>query len=79
MSEDQLLELYRQQESLVFQKLEDIRHDLRAAMGRMAALKNYPLLTVGDAASLIEMGRTLKHMEDSIERLQVERGKRPKL
>lgn len=79
MSEDQLLELYRQQESLVFQKLEDIRHDLRSAMGRMSALKNYPLLTVGDTASLIEMSRTLKHMEDSIERLQVERGKRPKL
>lgn len=79
MSEDQLLELYRQQESLVFQKFEDIRHDLRAAMGRMASLKNYPLLTVGDTAALIEMSRTLKHMEDSIERLVVERGNRHKL
>jgi hypothetical protein len=79
MSDDELLELYRQQQSLMFQKFQDIRHDLRSAVGRMSALKNYPALTVGDNASLIGWSRTLKHMEDEIERLQVERGKRDSL
>jgi hypothetical protein len=78
-SEDQLMELQRQLDSLVYQKLNDVRHDIRAAIGRISGLKQHPALTVGDAAALIGMQRTLSDVEDMLERLQVERGNRHKL
>jgi len=76
---DELFELQRQLDQLIHDKLGDVRHDLRAAIGRISAMNQHPSLSVGDAAALITIKRTISDMEDMLERLQIERGNRRKL
>ena len=76
MSDETLDELTRQLQTLIQYRIEDIRADVRAAQARVSGLVNHAALTVGDAASLIEIRRILSDVESRLENLQRERGRR---
>lgn len=73
---DELDALHAQLQTLISHRIEDIRADVRAARARATGILSHPALTVGDAAALIEIRQTLSDIEDRLQRLQIERGKR---
>jgi hypothetical protein len=76
MSDAELDNLTQQIQTLVQHRIEDIRADVRAAQARTAGLITHTALTVGDAAALIEIRRVLSDVEQRLENLQRERGRR---
>jgi hypothetical protein len=76
MSDVELQELTRQVQNLIQHRIEDIRADVRAAQARTSGLVNHAALTVGDAAALVEIKRILADIEQRLENLQRERGRR---
>jgi hypothetical protein len=76
MSDNELNNLTRDLHNLLQHRIEDIRADVRAAVARTAGLVTHASLTVGDAAALIEIRRMLSDVEQRLENLQIERGRR---
>ena len=76
MSDHELSNLTHDLHNLLQYRIEDIRADVRAATARTAGLVTHASLTVGDAAALIEIRRMLSDVEQRLENLQVERGRR---
>jgi hypothetical protein len=76
MSDETLDDLTRQLHTVIQYRIEDIRADVRAAQARTSGLVNHTALTVGDAAALIEIRRILADVEQRLENLQRERGRR---
>jgi hypothetical protein len=76
MKDTDLDGLNRELQTLIQYRIEDIRADLRAAIGRTSGLVNHSALTVGDSAALIEVRRLMSDVEKRLEALQIERARR---
>jgi len=70
MTSDELTHLYAQIQTLIQDRVGDIRTDLRSAIERVQKLQDHPALTVGDSAALIEIRRILADCEDRLQMIQ---------